>query len=59
MLKNVLKLNGVQKLNKNEQKSINGGGFGPCSWAPSGVTEEQCQVYQGFWIEGRCKICAL
>ena len=28
MLKNILKLDGAQKLSKNEQKSINGGGPG-------------------------------
>jgi hypothetical protein len=30
MLKNILKLEGAQKLTKNEQKSINGSGTGPC-----------------------------
>ena len=30
MLKNILKLDGAQKLNKNEQKSINGGTWADC-----------------------------
>ncbi len=39
MLKNILKVNGAQKLNKSEQKTINGGGltaFGCASSCPPG-----------------------
>ena len=36
MLKNILKLDGAQKLSKNEQKSINGGKIMACAecWHP-------------------------
>jgi hypothetical protein len=41
MLKNILKLEGAQKLTKNEQKSINGGGNCRCS--PLGIVKPGCK----------------
>ena len=40
MLKNILKLDGAQKLSKREQNSINGGGFNGCGWD----TMSECQL---------------
>jgi hypothetical protein len=48
MLKNILKLEGAQKLSKNEQKSINGGyivdmsRYSSCSYHIVSMTESQC-----------------
>jgi hypothetical protein len=49
MLKNILKLEGAQKLTKNEQKSINGGTYiqldEPKCWSPNTMTwsRSNCQ----------------
>ncbi|MEO8515833.1 MAG: hypothetical protein ABI426_03770 [Flavobacterium sp.] len=42
MLKNILKLEGAQKLSKNEQKEINGGGTGTGTTWPSYCTYLIC-----------------
>jgi hypothetical protein len=46
MLKNILKLEGAQKLTKNEQKSIKGSGRGgnPCC-----DPELSCCIPNGYW----------
>lgn len=64
MLDNILKLEGVKKLEKSEQKQVNGGGKrrNPC-W-PTGydvvdhiTSEEGCFGYGFFWWGGRCIVC--
>ncbi|NRS89751.1 hypothetical protein HNQ02_002683 [Flavobacterium sp. 7E] len=51
MLKNILKLEGAQKLTKNEQKSINGGYMVK--------TPDQCDEYKYCidWNGGDCFLC--
>jgi hypothetical protein len=49
MLKNILKLDGAQKLTKNEQKSINGGNAPIC---PDGEKAKRCTeggTVPGYW----------
>jgi hypothetical protein len=49
MLKNILKLEGAQKLTKNEQKSIKGGGLPTC---PVGERAKLCTeggTVPGYW----------
>ncbi|WP_299439689.1 hypothetical protein [uncultured Aquimarina sp.] len=42
MLKNLLNLNGIEKLNKENQKAINGGGFSlQCRYVCHGTTARQ------------------
>ncbi|MEO8515832.1 MAG: hypothetical protein ABI426_03765 [Flavobacterium sp.] len=48
MLKNILNFEGVQKLSKNEQKSINGG-IGGCK-NPVPSTNGTCPA--GYWYAG-------
>lgn len=42
MLKNILNLDGAQKLTKNEQKNISGGMVAPDSACPSGTFSCNC-----------------
>ncbi|MEM0576075.1 hypothetical protein [Flavobacterium polysaccharolyticum] len=48
MLRNILKLNGIQEISKEEQKSINGGyihdmgRYSSCSYHVLRMTESQC-----------------
>lgn len=64
MLDDILKLEGVQKLEKNEQKQVNGGRDprNPCN--PTGfdvldhiTSPERCFGYGFFWFRGRCIVC--
>ncbi|SFB00489.1 hypothetical protein SAMN05660845_1262 [Flavobacterium swingsii] len=48
MLKNILKLDGAQKMSKNEQKSINGG-IGGCK-QPVPSVNGTCPT--GYWYAG-------
>lgn len=52
MLKNILKLDGAQKLSKNEQKSINGGFIGCFNNSPNICPIGQC------CLGGRCRDCS-
>ena len=58
MLKNILELNGAQKLNKNEQRSVNGGFFIPIGLGefkcPDG---NQCLAFDG--VDPICVPCNL
>ncbi len=55
MLKNILKIEGVQEMNKTEQKSLQGGGgSGPCS---GGCYQKQgmcCIASTNFCDAGNC-----
>ncbi|MDY8138296.1 hypothetical protein [Aquimarina sp. 2201CG5-10] len=61
-MKNLLNLNGAQKLSKNEQQSINGGVAG-CTPCPEDVAgRASCIADGGLWIEGcmeqrKCGFC--
>ncbi|WP_340200257.1 hypothetical protein [Ascidiimonas sp. W6] len=51
MLKNLLKSNGVQELNRNEQKKVSGGRIG----VPCGIDESTCQANcSGDCVEFAC-----
>ncbi|WP_395058069.1 hypothetical protein [Flavobacterium sp.] len=61
MLKNILKLDGAQKLTNNEQKSINGGMTRACSNAIAAgcvvnVSAAACFAAEGVY-NSACKCC--
>jgi hypothetical protein len=47
MLKNILDLEGAQKLTKNEQKEVNGGIGGGYTYCP--ITKDECLDRFGKW----------
>ncbi|MES2862494.1 MAG: hypothetical protein V4666_00095 [Bacteroidota bacterium] len=61
MLKNILNLNGVQQLSKNEQKAIGGGQY-HCTLPPGNVCDytinaQDCfSLYEGVY-NTKCKCC--
>ncbi|WP_299434782.1 hypothetical protein [uncultured Aquimarina sp.] len=55
MLKSILKINGVQELDKSEQKSLHGGAFyGSCSMKPSGICCMNGACYPGYCRRNGC-----
>jgi hypothetical protein len=57
MLKNILKLEGAQKLTKNEQKSINGGAIIPV--CPSGSSARLCPDTTEYICLKKGEVCML
>lgn len=65
-MKNLENLKGAQKLSKNEQQKINGGGIVPCPGynnyyymdTPLYDTEAECaNLVPSYWYSGRCYFC--
>lgn len=52
-MKNILKISNITILGKKEQRSITGGGFGPCSQTSDCGTPD-CWVCVPFTFGGRC-----
>lgn len=56
MLKNILNLDGVQKLNKEQQKSLEGGGTGGACFYKGGLCCDTSRIYP-FGIPCEPGIC--
>ncbi|MFC4635802.1 hypothetical protein ACFO3O_17965 [Dokdonia ponticola] len=60
MLKNILNINGVKKLDNKAQKSITGGRRCNNPWLYNELTIESCGLCGGNWItENGCEYCEL
>ncbi|QHI35698.1 hypothetical protein IMCC3317_10450 [Kordia antarctica] len=61
MLKNISNLEGVKTLNKNAQKTVNGGRkqiiCGGTGGAPINWSQERCHGYGIQWHNGQCYAC--